>query len=111
MYYRDIHGFIVMCDLTDEVSMRQLPDWLDEISERANIMDHTILILANKCDQVNQIDQQVAVEVEQKLQERFPEVTYKEISVQCAWELEDSVKELADMLMRNKQSYIAQNCS
>ena len=49
-FYRNKHGFIVMCDLTDEHSVKSVLSWIHEIEERSSTRDSVIMVLANKCD-------------------------------------------------------------
>ena len=55
-FYRNKHGFIIMCDLSDEDSVKNVPMWINEINERSTIRDHVIMVLANKCDLLDSID-------------------------------------------------------
>ena len=55
-FYRNKHGFILMCDLSDEHDIKNVASWLYEITERANTLDCVIMVLANKCDLLDSID-------------------------------------------------------
>ena len=55
-FYRGKHSFIIMCDLSDEQSVKTVPCWIQEIENRANTEDLVIIVLANKCDLLDNID-------------------------------------------------------
>ena len=80
-FYRNKQGFVVMCDLTDEHSVKSVPTWIHEIEERSNTRDNVIMVLANKCDLLQNIDQAVVLELENELESNYPNVIYREISV------------------------------
>lgn len=45
-----------MCDLSDEHSVKSVTSWIHEIEERANTRDAVVIVLANKCDLLDNID-------------------------------------------------------
>ena len=45
-----------MCDMSDEHDVQNVTSWIHEIYERANIDNLVIMVLANKCDQLDNID-------------------------------------------------------
>eukprot|EP00026_Physarum_polycephalum_P002025 Phypoly_transcript_02029.p1 GENE.Phypoly_transcript_02029~~Phypoly_transcript_02029.p1 ORF type:complete len:983 (+),score=158.19 Phypoly_transcript_02029:31-2949(+) len=49
-YYRGAHGVLIVFDLTDETSFRNLPQWLDQLNQHANENVNKILI-GNKSDE------------------------------------------------------------
>ena len=50
-YYRDMQAFIVMCDVQNLSSIRNVPLWLDAIYERSNVLNgRQILVLVNKIE-------------------------------------------------------------
>ena len=50
-----------MCDLSDEHSVRSVPQWIREIEERSSTRDQVIMVLANKVDLQQNIDQNVVL--------------------------------------------------
>ena len=58
-----------MCDLSDESSVKNVTMWINEINERSTTRDHVILVLANKCDLLDSIDQEIVFELEKELEE------------------------------------------
>ncbi|KAM6959253.1 ras-related protein Rab-1A-like [Aplochiton taeniatus] len=52
-YYRAAHGIIIVYDVTNEASFRNLPIWLDEIDKNAE-ENVSKLLVGNKCDLVTQ---------------------------------------------------------
>ena len=45
-----------MCDLSDEQDVKNVTSWIYEIIERSNMDDYVIMVLANKCDLLDNID-------------------------------------------------------
>ena len=107
-FYRNKQGFIVMCDLSDDHSIKGVPAWLREIEQRATVDERVVMVLANKCDLLNEIDQDCVLELEQTLGKDFPWVVYREISVRFNLEVKESIQILTDLLVINKMSYAAQ---
>ena len=104
-FYRNKHGFIIMCDLSDEDSVKNVPLWITEISERSNTRDYVIMVMANKCDLIDSIDQSIVVELENELETMYPNVIYHETSVLLNLDVHISMANLADKLESNKYSY------
>eukprot|EP00347_Sterkiella_histriomuscorum_P002372 403368408 len=54
MYYRGVHGVVLVCDLYQTVSLNHLNQWLQEFLQKqdrsANYSDFAFVLLANKCD-------------------------------------------------------------
>ena len=85
-----------MCDLSDEDSVRNVPLWINEIDERSNTRDHVIMVLANKCDLLDSIDQAIVFELEKELEDCHPNVIYRETSVLFNIDVQRSMGDLAD---------------
>ena len=50
-YYRDMQAFVVMCDVQNLSSIRNVPLWLEAIYERSNVLNgRQILVLVNKIE-------------------------------------------------------------
>jgi len=64
------------------------------------------MVLANKCDLLDNIDQSFVISMESELQQTYPSVVYKEISVLFNIEVLSSMQEFAALLLRNKESYV-----
>ena len=45
-----------MCDLTNNQSLASVMDWIDEITDRSNLENVVVFVLANKCDVLERID-------------------------------------------------------
>ena len=67
--YRNMQGFIVMCDLSDEQSVKMVPSWIQMIEERSTVHERVIMVLANKCDLAG--TELFMVELERDLEQRF----------------------------------------
>lgn len=63
------------------------------------------MVLANKCDLLDNIDQSFVINMETELQNKYPRVIYKEISVLFSIEVHSSMTEFASLLFRNKESF------
>lgn len=50
-YYRGAHAIVVVCDVTDMDSFRNVPHWLEEVRRYAS-PDVQLMIVANKTDQI-----------------------------------------------------------
>ena len=59
-------------------------------------------MLANKCDLLDNIDQQIVVQLEDDLENQYPHVMYREISVLFNIDVQRSMNDLADALHRAK---------
>ena len=97
-FYRNKQGFIIMCDLSDESSVMNVPSWIKEIEDRSQTLDHVIMVLANKCDLMDNIDQSIVLDLETDLEHNYPHVEYREISVLLNIYLERSLSDLAEMM-------------
>ena len=54
--YRQKHGFIIMCDQSDVTSLSNVIDWIEDIYDNCSYDDVTVIVLANKCDMIENID-------------------------------------------------------
>ena len=79
--------------------------WIKEIYERSNTRDYVIMIMANKCDLLDSIDQSIVVQLENELESQYPDVMYHETSVLLNLDINISLSLFADRLETNKQSY------
>lgn len=104
-FYRNKHGFIVICDLSDEASLKDVPFWITEINERSNILNPVIMVLANKCDLLDSIDQAIVVELENELKASYPNVLYKEASIMLNLDVHSSMRDFADKLAEQKSNF------
>ena len=49
--FRDKHGFIIVCDITNLQSVRDVPDWLQQIERKADVVQgRQITVLVNKIE-------------------------------------------------------------
>ena len=54
------------------------------------------MVLANKCDLLDSIDQAVVLSLEETLEQNYPHVIYREISVVFNIDVQKSISELAE---------------
>ena len=94
-----------MCDLTDEFSIQSVPRWIEAIEDNATVLNAVIILLANKCDQLDNINQNLVLDLEKKLETKYPYVTYIEVSVLFNIELKESMETLADALQNNLMNF------
>ena len=94
-----------MCDLSDEVSLKNVLMWITEINERSDIRDPVIMVLANKCDLLDSIDQAIVVELESDLKDYHPDVIYKEASVLLNLDVHSSMRDFSDKLAERRENY------
>jgi Ras-related protein Rab-1A len=52
-YYRGSHAIVLVFDLTNYNTFRDLPMWLGEIKKVRNTADYKIILIGNKADRVN----------------------------------------------------------
>ena len=46
-----MHGFILICDVTNLSSLREIPDWLQQIETKAQVSEgRQVIVLVNKID-------------------------------------------------------------
>uniref|UniRef100_A0A914DGW9 Uncharacterized protein n=1 Tax=Acrobeloides nanus TaxID=290746 RepID=A0A914DGW9_9BILA len=50
MYFRGAHGAILVYDITNHQSFRNIQYWLDTILDHTNLSGIVILLIGNKCD-------------------------------------------------------------
>lgn len=55
-YYRGVHAYIMVYDVTDRKSFRNLEYWIDEVNRNSTIKDAVKLIIANKIDQLSDVE-------------------------------------------------------
>lgn len=94
-----------MCDLSEEASLKNVLMWITEVNERSNIRDPVIMVLANKCDLLDSIDQAIVVELENDLKDYHPNVIYKEASVLLNLDVHTSMRDFADRLAERREIY------
>ena len=94
-----------MCDLSDEHDVQNVTGWIQEIIERHTVDNFVIMVLANKCDLLDNIDQSIVLNLEDELEESYPFVIYREISVLFNIDLQKSMAELADQMQRYRSSF------
>lgn len=53
LYFRGVHGVVLVCDLTEQESLHDLDGWLKDFSEnceRGDLADYAFILIANKVD-------------------------------------------------------------
>ena len=46
-----MHGFIIVCDITNLQSVRDVPDWLEQIERKADVVQgRQVTVLVNKVE-------------------------------------------------------------
>lgn len=57
--FRDMHGFIILCDINNLQSVREIPGWLQQVESRAQITDgRQVTVLVNKIESLLGLDQE-----------------------------------------------------
>ena len=87
-----------MCDLSDITSVNNVMDWIEEIFQKANYDDLSIMVLGNKCDMIERIDMKAVCKLETDIEDKYPWIIYREISVVANVELAESVHLFAEEL-------------
>jgi GTPase SAR1 family protein len=59
-FKRQAQGFIVVIDITKKETFSNIEKWLELIDLHSSIEDPPVLILANKCDKVQGVSQDLA---------------------------------------------------
>ena len=60
--FRDMHGFIIVCDITNLQSVRDVPDWLQQIEHKADVVQgRQVTVLVNKIETLIQDSSQSQV--------------------------------------------------
>ena len=124
-----MHAFILVCDINNCQSLRNVPDWLKQIEERAQITDgRQVMVLVNKIDTLTwmgtqsdadntaymlsqsriQIQEEILVEMRQRVAKDYPEVSIFEVSAKLDMGLKESISALGQALNRNKQKFVQQ---
>ena len=63
------------------------------------------MVLANKCDLLDAIDQELVLNLEEEIDKKYPNVIYREVSVLFNIDLQSCMRELAGLMQRYRQSY------
>ena len=82
-----------------------MTNWIYEINERANIYNPVIMVLANKCDSLDSINQESVLILEREIEEKYPNVMYREISVLFNIDVQSCMSELAGHMQNYRQNY------
>ena len=96
-----------MCDITETESLKNALEWIDQIEARSPMHDKVIVVLANKCDLLEEQDQ-LEFDLESHLLQNHPDVMYDEVSVLCNINLQEAMRNIARRLLQRKKSFMAQ---
>ena len=56
-----MHGFIIVCDITNLQSVRDVPEWLKQIESKADVTEgRRVTVLINKIDSLINSDSQIS---------------------------------------------------
>jgi len=100
-YYRGAHGIIIVYDVTDEESFRNVKNWIGEIKTYAS-QDVTRLLVGNKCDlppSKRVITEEMGREFAESLGIEFLETSAKNAS-----NVEEAFKSMAQQIMARSAS-------
>lgn len=103
-YYRGAHGIILVFDVTNEESFKNIPRWLDEIKSHASDTV-SICLIGNKCDLKNQ--RAVTVAQAEELAKEL-DIPYLETSAKDAINVDKAFQTIINSVIQ-KQSYLQSN--
>ena len=120
--YRDMHGFIVVCSITDLQSVRDVQFWLEQIEHRAQVSEgRQTFVLVNKIELLDiassdsmseegkaelEIQEKVLNDLYNKMLKDFPDVHVEEISVKHGHMVTQTMQKLGRLLQENEQTFI-----
>ncbi len=94
-YYRNIHGCLLVYDVTDRESFNALHYWLEDLTEHGNKMERRVIV-ANKSDLSKE---RVVTEYEGKVFATMKGVDYCECSAKTGKDVELAFKVLVDNMV------------
>ena len=120
--YRDMHGFIIVCSITDLQSVRDVPFWLEQIELKAQVAEgRQTFVLVNKIELLDiastdsmseegkaelEIQEQILNELHKKMVKDFPDVHVEEVSVKLGHMVTQTMQKLGRLLQENEQNFI-----
>ena len=130
-FYRDMHGYIVMCDVVNMVSMRDVPKQLKTIYDRTHIKDPVVTVFVNKVEVLDDrsnsesslmtsnrkfethgtafsIQEEALTNLEKLLTKNYPQVKMYEISLRIGLNVTKSMMNMGCQLESNSDNYIRQ---
>ena len=120
--YRNVHGFIIMCDITNLASLRNIPAWLAQIEQAADVTaGRQVCVLVNKIetlllDEAASESAQDGVEIADTaldqlaklLRKRHPGVKLYEVSVKHGFSVQESIGAFGKGLASSRDLFIRQ---
>jgi len=96
-YYKGAHGIILVYDITDEQSFKDLENWLSEVEKHASA-NVVRLLVGNKCDLEK--DRKVTYEQGEKLAKQLG-IKFLETSAKNSTNVEETFLSLAQQIKQN----------
>jgi len=75
-YYKNVHGVMIVFDLSSHITFENVVSWMSEISKKVNLTDMPIVLVGNKSD----LSKQVLEEEIDLIKEKYS-LPYMEVSV------------------------------
>jgi len=97
-YYRGAHGIMIVYDVTNETSFKNVDFWLKEVNKYAAPTVYKILI-ANKCDLIE--DRVISVEDGKNLAESL-NMEFMETSAKDSINVNDAFRKMGETLLKKK---------
>jgi len=77
-YYRNVDAIVLMFDLTDNTSLKNINRWIKEIRSNIGFDDYFMLLVGNKCEQKYAIDYQMLNEIKNNYAIDYVEISAKQ---------------------------------
>ena len=115
-----MQGFIVVCDISNLSSVREVPSWLQQIEARAQVGEgRQVMGLVNKIDTLSLLNPNIdkdTLEIQEATLEQListlkkdhPDVCLYEVSTLHGFGLTEAVQEFAQELVANKMLFLRQ---
>ena len=99
-YYKGSHGCFIVYDISNEQSFESVEKWFEQVQKEGS-KDVSIILVGNKCDLENerQVQREEGEQIANEKGIKFLETSNRE-----GINIEESVKELVDIILKNKKS-------
>ena len=96
-YYRGAEGIMIVFDLTNKESFRNIENWINEVTKFTG-SDVIIICLGNKCDLKRTVDKSMIEDIKKRLK-----LSVFDVSAKTGDGVEDAFKHIIEQLIKKSQ--------